>query len=365
MTIPRRSFLSQASALAAAMGARAQTRRSSPLRLGAMNVVTYSHLALWGPMINPRAGKKDMPYTGMRITHCWEIDPAKAEEFARAHDCEPVKNFDDMVGKVDGIISGGFYHYPWNHILHEPYLKAGLPNLINRPFANSLAKARKMIDVAQKNGATILCPSAFEHNESMARARAWAAGKKIVSYNATNAFDDYPTHGVHGVWMANRVVAQNGNPIVSVAYRGDSWHSPPGVVTFEHRDQGGRQFFGTLHQVPIGWGSISIQTQEESGGKRFEIYGGSGMPFNQTELWAPAVWVYQNMALNREMPETFEEIYQKTNVFLAGFRSILENRGGPVRLNEVSENWTAPVELPTHPEDPTVDLFRKKFGPEK
>ena len=68
------------------------------------------------------------------------------------YNCEAVRNFDDMLGKVDGIISGGYYNYPWNHILHEPYLEAGLPNLINRPFANSLLKARKMIDTARKNG---------------------------------------------------------------------------------------------------------------------------------------------------------------------------------------------------------------------
>jgi hypothetical protein len=366
MKIPRRNFLLQSPALGAAI-ASAQTRRTSsgPFRLGAMNVVNYSHIALWGPLINPRPDRKESAFTGMRITHCWEIDAAKSEEFARAHDCESVKNFDDMVGKVDGIISGGFYNYAWNHILHEPYLKAGLPNLINRPFANSLARARQMIDLAQKHGATILSPSAFEHNESIARARAWAADKKILSYNASNSFDDYPTHGVHGVWMVNRAIAQNNNPIVSVAYRADSWHNPPGVMTFEHRDKGGRQFFGTLHQVPAAWGMLNIQTPGETGGRMFEIYGGSGPPFNQTELWAPAVWVYQNMAMHREMPETFEQIYQKTNVFLAGFRSILENEGRPVRLENVPENWTVPVELPTHPGDPTVDLFRKKFGPER
>ena len=269
-----------------------------------------------------------------------------------------------MVGKVDGIISGGFYNYAWNQILHEPYLKAGIPNLINRPFANTLQKARQMIDVAQKSGAKILCPSAFEHNQSTARARKWAAGKKIITYSATNSFDDYPSHGVHGIYMINRAIVQTGNPIVSVAYRADSWHNPPGVMTFEHRDASGRQFFGNLNQIVGGWGSLHITTPEETEGKSFEIYGGEGSPFNRTELWAPVVWVYQDMAATGEMPETYEQIYEKTNVFLAGFRSILENQGKPVRLNEVAENWKAPVELPTHPDDPTVNLFRKKFGPE-
>lgn len=361
----RRAFLSQVSALAAA--AQAQPRpASAPFRVGCLNVVTYSHLEpLWAPLINPRAGAQETAFTGMRITHCWEIDPANAERFARAFGCEPVKNFDDMVGKVDGIISGGFFNYAWNHILHEPYLKAGLPNLINRPFANSLAKARRMIETARRHGATILCPSAFEHNESTARARAWVAGKKILSYSATNWFDDYPSHGVHGLYLVLRAIAENGNPVVSVSYRGDSWHNPPGLLAIEHKDQEGRQFFGALHQVSGGQGTLHIQTPEEMGGKDFQIYGGEGFPFNRTELWAPTIWVFQNMAFNREMPQSFDQILQKTAAFLAGFQSILEREGRPVRLDQVAEDWCAPVELPTHPGDPTVGLFRRKFGPER
>ena len=56
----------------------------------------------------PAPGGKDTPFTGMRITHCREIDPAKAEQFAKTFDCEPVKHFDDMMGRVDGVISGGW-----------------------------------------------------------------------------------------------------------------------------------------------------------------------------------------------------------------------------------------------------------------
>src|ERR1019366_568382 len=119
---------------------------------------------------------------------------------------------------------------------------------------NSLAKARKMIETARKHRATILAPSAHEHNEAIARAKAWASGQKIICYDATNSADDYPTHGVHGVYMICRAVAEAGNPVVSVAYRAKSWYSSPGLLTYEHRDKEGRQFFGSLHQVSGFWG---------------------------------------------------------------------------------------------------------------
>jgi hypothetical protein len=67
------------------------------------------------------------------------------------------------------------------------------------------------------------------------------------------------------------------------------------------------------------------------------------------------------MAIYKEMPESFDDIIDKTRVFLAGFRSVLDG-GKVVRLEEIPEDWEAPVELPAKAADPTVALFRKKFG---
>jgi hypothetical protein len=370
--ISRRSFLGQAPLVGAGVVAvgpvvqaqdHGQWKPGDLFRVGCLNVSSYSHLEpIWAPLMNPRPGTGEIPFSGMRITHCWEIDPDRAKNFAKTFGCEAVPNFDDMLGKVDGIISGGYYNHPWNHILHEPYLKAGLPNLINRPFSNSLTKAKQMVETARKHGATILVPSAFEHNNAIASAKVWATGKQIVCYHATNSSDDYPTHGIHGVYLVCRAIAEAGNPIVSVSFRTDKWHSPPGVMTFEHRDKTGRQFFGTLHQVNSGLGSIRIHAYEESAVRDFDIQAGIGDPFSKTELWAPTMWAFQQMALNRAMPQSFEQILHKNNVFLAGWRSVLTQAGNPVRLQDVPDDWETPVELPNRPGDPTVSLFRRKFG---
>ena len=357
----RRSFLASATALGAvglgaSLGAAVAKKPGAgdELRVGCMNLVTYSHLGIWAPLIRP--------FTGMRITHCWDIEPEKAKGFANSHGCTSVKNFDDMLGKVDCIISGGYYNHPWNHIIHAPYLEAGLPNLINRPFANSVAKADKMVEMARKHGATILCPSAFEHSNAIARAKEWATGKKILCYNATDSTDDYPTHGIHGVYMACRAIAEAGNPVVSVSYRTKEWFHAPGVVTYEHRDQDGRAFFGTLHLAHVGLGTVHIHTDGEYGGKGFEIEAGAGYPYNKTELWAPTLWAYEAMARGGDVPQTTEQILHKHKVFMAGWWSVLEKDGQPVRLEEVPGDWEAPVELPTRPQDRVAALFRKKFG---
>lgn len=346
-------------------GAEAQTKRAegAPFRIGCLNVISYSHLeALWGPIMNARKGEKDTPFTNMRMTHCWDINYEDAQRFAQTYGCEAVKNFDDMLGKVDGIINGGYYNHPWNHILHEPYLEAGLPNLINRPFTNSLVKAKKILDLAKQKNAPILCPSAHEINEAITRAKAWAEGKKILAYTATNSFDDYPTHGVHGLYMVCKAIAEAGNPVVSVAYQGKSWYAPPGVMTFEHQAKDGGTFLGTLHQMAGSWATVHIHTPEAYGGENFLVRTGVTYPFNKTEVWATPVWAFQNMAYNGEMPQTHEQIFEKTRTFLAGWRSFLNNGGKAVRLDEVPVEWESPVELPNHPTDTTAALFKKKFG---
>jgi hypothetical protein len=366
-TSTRRTFLGGAMLAGAAAAAQAEGPQAQPkgdfVRVGCLNVGAYSHLSsLWGPIINPRKGEKDTPFTNLRITHCWDIEEDKAAEFAKIFGCAAVRNFDDMLGKVDCIISGGYYNHGWNHILHAPYLEAGLPNLINRPFANSLAKARKILDLAAKGKAPILVPSSHEHNEAIARAKNWATGKNILCYSATNTFDDYPTHGVHGLYMLCKAIAEAGNPVVSVAYRAKDWYSPPGVLTLEHNNKDGKPFFGTLHQVAGSWGTVQIHTPEVYGGETFAIQRGADYPFNQTEIWATPIWAFQRMALYGDMPQTHAQILHKTNVFLAGWRSVLVAEGKPVRLDEVPEDWESPVALPNHPEDATVELFKKKFG---
>lgn len=361
----RRNFLAGGAALAAAAAtasAQSGPRDGEPLRIGCMNVHNYSHLLpLWGPLMNPRAEKKEIQFTGMRITHCWDIEPEKSAEFAKIYRCQAVRNFDDMLGKVDAIISGGYFMHPWAHIIHQPYLEAGLPNLINRPFSNSLVSARKMIDTAKKHNATILCPSAYEYTDATARARAWVQGKKIQCYSATNSFDEYPTHGIHGMYMIHRVITESGNPVVSVSYRGKNWHEPPAVMTYEHRDASGNSFLGTLHQIQGAWGTLQIHTPSEYGGRQFEIQPGQGFPFNQTEAWAGCIWAFERMARYKEMPESFDSLWNKMRVFMAGWKSILEG-GKTVKLDEVPEDWAAPVELPSRPGDPAVGLYKKKFG---
>ena len=364
--VTRRSFLQTAPAAGTLLVAEADTGVAAvgdrsvekPLRVGAMNIGVYSHLAAhWGQLISG-----PMSYTGMQITHCWDIDPGRAAGFAKGHRCTAVKNFDDMLGKVDAVIDGGYYNHAWNHVLHAPYLEAGLPCLINRPFANSVGKAREMVTLARKHKAPILVPSALGHNDVLAQARRFVESSEVVGYHAAAGAEDYPTHGVHGLYFLSRAISDAGNPVQSVSYRARQWHAPPAVLTFEHQDSKGRPFFGTLHAGEFGIGVLHIHTRKEGHGRSFSLTLGTGAPYNQTEFWTPTLWAFQAMALSGQMPQSYDQILEKHTAFMAGWRSHLVEEGRPVRLADVPADWESPVALPNRPADTIHAEFKKKFG---
>jgi len=68
-----------------------------------------------------------------------------------------------MVDKVDGVMIDDFDAVAYNYKLAQPYLEAGMPTFINRPFADSIRKARGMLDLAKKYNAPIMTGSSYEH----------------------------------------------------------------------------------------------------------------------------------------------------------------------------------------------------------
>jgi hypothetical protein len=74
-----------------------------------------------------------------------------------------VKKYDDMVGKVDGVACGGLYEVPWQHRLFRPYLEAGMPVYLSRPWAGRMKDLDEMLNTAAKTNAAIVATATYEH----------------------------------------------------------------------------------------------------------------------------------------------------------------------------------------------------------
>jgi predicted dehydrogenase len=212
---------------------RAQQKPKLPatdlLRVGVVALGDNSHMnySIWAPMVNPvepdrwPAGRT----TRMLITHCWDSRPELAQAFAKKYRCEAVKNYDGMVGKVDGMIFAGFNECKWWPKLVRPYLEAGIPCYINRPFAYSMKDARQICDLSKKYNAPILCTDEREYIQQALVARAkveelLSQKRTIIGGHSTNASGEWSQHGVHGLYF---LLAVFGMDVESAGYQADGW----------------------------------------------------------------------------------------------------------------------------------------------
>ena len=149
----RRRFLNIGSSMilaTTASSARANVsfKRKSPssrelLEVGILMGIGGHSDTIWGRLLNPPEGQ--MRRTGMIFTKVWSVDRNTAELFNRRYGAEIVNNFDDMVGKVHGVFVDDLDAVAYNYKLAEPYLDAGIPTFVHRPFADSMKKARDMV----------------------------------------------------------------------------------------------------------------------------------------------------------------------------------------------------------------------------
>lgn len=312
------------------------------VRVGMLCVGSDTHTrGIWGPLINPIEGNTRQ--TGMIMTHCWDIDPEVSKAFGEKFGCTPVKNYEDMVGKVDGIIHGSYASNPVNHILAQPYLEAKVPIFINRPFSNSLAKTRIIIDKAKEYGTPLMCASSFEFTRDVEVMRSKVKNFKVISgYSATNSMSDYSTHGIHGIYALYRCL---GGPVTGVSYNTKDWTKPNGLMVFEHPGKdGGDTFYGTLQHIRGGLTNFSLKVWTQ-GAEFFEQlwYWERGPYDRDTFMWVPMLIAMQRMFETGELHEPYENIYEKTALYLAGFKSHLEHGGAMVRLADLPHNWEAPL----------------------
>ena len=310
---------------------------SSLVRVGVLTCARYVHISgIWGPIIDPTSEKKFQTcttrMTGMVMTHVWDMDKEAAKQFTQDYKgVEAVDNYWDMVGKVDGIILSDLDSCIHFKELTKPYLEAGVPIFINRPFALNLQDAQDMIDLAKKHDTPIMSGSSFEYAPEVEQIKNQVeAAKPIAGFAATNSMSDYPSHGIHGLFF---VYACIGGGIKSVAYQTPDWHRPNGLVTIEYEPRGdGKPFYGSVQEISGTWAWIRV-----FGSRSFEQFLHSGIHF-----WVPLLLEMQKMFETRVMPEPYEAIYEKTQMFLAGFKSHVECGGAPVELEAVGD-WTAPL----------------------
>ncbi len=324
---------------------------SSPdlIRIGVLGCASgWSHVAeIYGPQMNPTTGGGTVfiRATGMRMTHVWDPTEKNIDVFSRKFGVERVSSFDGMIGKVDAVMLSDIASVPYFYELAKPYLEAGVPLFLNRPFAYSRRSLDRLLDLIVKCGTPVFYGDEFEHVKEAATIRKMVAAQEpLRGVDATNSMSDYASHGIHGI---NWVLSCIGGGVTRVSYQTPDYRVPNGVVAMEFapRVEGGKVFYAALQEMMGGLTSASITVYGDR-----EVFGddltwGADRWERTHHVFGPVILAFQRMIEEGRMVQSIENLRHRTEVFLAGFYSHLERNGAPVALGDVPADWEAPSKL--------------------
>ena len=313
------------------------------VRVGVITGPAGHTCGIWGEKMNPPAGH--IRTTGMIMTHMWSLRPEIAQRAQEKYQgVEAVDDPRQMIGHIDGVIIDDINAISLYPQLARPFLEAGIPTFVNRPFATSLAKGREMVETAARHGAALLTASTWEFTESVGDLRAKAADMPdIKGYVAHNSMSDYYTHGLHGVWYIFAVLCEEikkGRARVQAAsYLTPDWRTPRGLVVYEHESPSG-PYYGAIQQISGADGNAYMRIfGDGSGDAEGKIPQRPGhFMFN---TWNALQLVIQEMFETGQSPYTGEDLMEKLTMFLLPFYSVLERGGAPVRREELGD-WEVP-----------------------
>lgn len=321
-------------------------KRTSPSDLVRVGVITGpgGHTyGIWGDNMNPTSGH--IRTTGMIVTHVWSLRPAMARRIQeKFQGVEVVRDLDQMIGKVDGVYVDDINAISLYPLLARPFLEAGIPTFVNRPFATSLAKGRAMVDLAARHGTALLSASTWEYSESVGDLRAKAADMpEIKGYVAHNSMSDFYTHGLHGVWYIHAVLRdemkKGRGKVTAASYLTPNWRTPNGIVVYEHESPNG-PYYGALQQISGADGNAYMRIfGTSSGDAEGKIPARAG--YFRYNTWNALQLVIQEMFETGQSPQTGEDLMEKLLMFLLPFYSVLERGGAPVRRDELG-GWELP-----------------------
>lgn len=184
------------------------------LRLGIVDCDT-SHVVQFSRRLNQRGIEEEQWVDGARIVAAWSgpsavTEQARIDGYVQTLRNEGVAIVDrpeDLLGQVDGVLieaNDGSVHRE----RALPFLDAGLPVWIDKPFTTSVADAVALVAAAQRRGVPLFSASALRYGLELQRLQEQAAetgrllGADVYSPAALHPRNPGLFHyGVHGVEM--------------------------------------------------------------------------------------------------------------------------------------------------------------------
>jgi hypothetical protein len=331
-----------------AASANASPMSGKKLRVGAMAVGAMSFWPYsWGDLMSPAAphfnqGSAGTSLLNMEISHVWDINFGEAQKFAAVVGAKAVRNYDDMVGEVDGVAFGGYNEIPWQHKLARPYIEAGIPTFLNRPFAYCLRDIDEILELASKHGTPIMATDLYEHIHGTSSLKSSLKNVgEIECVHSTCLASDYPAI-FHTPYMMLKIFGADIRNVSIITDDPLKSTYLAGNYLYNGWD-GQKPFMCTLTKT-----SGDLYTFTVTGTDGIETSRLTQLADRQDDLLTHHLPILVDMQRTFEgtSHEPFDNIRRKTEIFLTGFYSSIERGGAPVDVGSVPVDWRA------HPAEP-------------
>ena len=201
-----------ASTFASALGT--SDDKLKPIRIGIIGAEN-SHTVGFGKMFNI-----DKKFPGVEITHLWGETDEFARKAAEAGKIPTiVKDPNEMLGKIDALIVD-HRHAKYHLEAATPFVKAGIPTFIDKPFCYRVEEGKKFLAMARKYGTPITSFSSIAQSYATYDIKEQIASlgeiNHVIRYGPLDMDSEYGGVFFYGVHLLQPLMVMFGDDIQRV-----------------------------------------------------------------------------------------------------------------------------------------------------
>lgn len=185
-----------------------------PIRIGIIGAEN-SHTVGYGKMFNT-----DKKFPGVEVLYVW----GETEEFAKnamvkGNIPNMVKDPLEMLGKIDALIVD-HRHAKYHLAAATPFIKAGIPTFIDKPFCYRISEGKEFLALARKTGTPVSSYSTVAYTNATLdwKKQVAAMGKinQVIRYGTVDIESEYGGIFFYGVHLLQPVMNIFGEDIERV-----------------------------------------------------------------------------------------------------------------------------------------------------
>lgn len=174
-----------------------------------------SHTAAYGKMFNV-----DIKFPGAEVKYVWgESDEFAAKAMKAGNIPNQVKDPAEMVGKIDALIVD-HRHAKYHIAAAKPFVEAGVPTFIDKPFCYRVSEGIDLLRVAKKKGTPLSSYSTVAHSDGIfeLKEKIQTLGKihNVISTGTGDFDSEYGGIFFYGVHMIEPLIYLFGDDVKSV-----------------------------------------------------------------------------------------------------------------------------------------------------